>query len=424
MGRTKRRRSKKKKTIQIANLDGESTTISLCKWMKGNGWKNDTNLHLRDFQFTGRGVFSKTSFSKNDLLIQIPYNLLITYSTIQKSKLHTFIKLDNRNKLKFQDLLVLFLLLEKHKGLHSHWHPYIASLPQEAPSLPLMCPQEGSVDLPEDLQEKIKTSRWRFEESWERLKNSIAPCCSSCVSDLNSFTWAFAMVNTRAVYVDPAIIHDLSEGDLRRFLSDEPCMALCPFLDMFNHDCDAGTRAGLRRVAGGWVYELRTLKGCRKHEQVFISYGAHDNVKLLCEYGFFVRGNKFDCVRFKLEEVLGVLEMGMDRKQKRFICGHGLGEELYVGFDGMSFNLKGVFCVMLYQGDCDWSSCVFSESYSLDVLRQMRFFARRLLRSKVDGTRESLIRVSCKPSTNLALVIDYLKYRVELLSALCEVVSE
>ena len=41
-------------------------------------------------------------------------------------------------------------------------------------------------------------------------------------------------------------------------------------------------------------YEIRTHDSYRKYEQVFISYGPHDNQHLLLEYGFTVDNNPYD----------------------------------------------------------------------------------------------------------------------------------
>ena len=40
------------------------------------------------------------------------------------------------------------------------------------------------------------------------------------------------------------------------------------------------------------LYEIRTLVPYRPYEQVFISYGPHDNTRLLAEYGFVLPDNQ------------------------------------------------------------------------------------------------------------------------------------
>lgn len=426
MGRTKRKRNRNKKSTDGKSLDNEHAVVSLLKWMKSQHWGNQTSLRLREFEITGRGVFSTKSLAPGDTLIQVPYKLLITFNTIQESGLQDVLNLNEKTKLKFQDFLVMFLIVERIKGCASRWHAYIESLPQEPPWLPLKLSKEDVEVLPDHIRDSIRRSRWNAEESWKRLRKSIS--CSGyerCVLDVNSFTWAFTMVNTRAVYVDPQIIHDLSEfpvRDLRRFLSDEPCMALCPFLDMFNHSSDAKTSAELKRAGDNeWCYELRTVYGYRKYEQIFISYGSHDNLKLLCEYGFFIPWkNMLDSVQFSSNEILNVLGKQISSRHMRFLLERKLNKNLFVAFEGISFNLKA-FLYFLLQTDINiWTTCVFSENYPKETLDQFEMLAIKLLQSKEQCARNSLLKVQSGNRGENTILVDYLEYHVELVLKFCK----
>lgn len=43
-------------------------------------------------------------------------------------------------------------------------------------------------------------------------------------------------------------------------------------------------------------YEIKTHLGCQKYKEVYISYGPHDNQRLLLEYGFVASDNPHSCV--------------------------------------------------------------------------------------------------------------------------------
>lgn len=43
-------------------------------------------------------------------------------------------------------------------------------------------------------------------------------------------------------------------------------------------------------------YEIKTHLGCQKYKEVYISYGPHDNQRLLLEYGFVAADNPHSCV--------------------------------------------------------------------------------------------------------------------------------
>lgn len=49
-------------------------------------------------------------------------------------------------------------------------------------------------------------------------------------------------------------------------------------------------------------YQIITYDSYNKYEQVFISYGAHDNRFLLLEYGFCISGNTNNFVNFTIGE--------------------------------------------------------------------------------------------------------------------------
>ena len=58
--------------------------------------------------------------------------------------------------------------------------------------------------------------------------------------------------------------------------------------------------AGFNEISS--CYEIRTFDNYKKYDQVYISYGQHDNHKLLIEYGFCVPDNPNDVFEFSYGE--------------------------------------------------------------------------------------------------------------------------
>ena len=79
-------------------------------------------------------------------------------------------------------------------------------------------------------------------------------------------------------------------------------LALAPFLDMFNHSSDANTKMYID--FDNELYILKTLNSFRKHQQIFIKYGPHSNLKLLIEYGFIIPCNHYDFIEFSFDDVI------------------------------------------------------------------------------------------------------------------------
>lgn len=409
MGRTKRLRSKKKLSEKPLNVANELTTISLTRWLVHNNWRNDTNLQLRNFPRTGRGVMSSKQIKENDILITVPYDLMITYSTL-KATLKEMIS-PRRHGLKIHDLLMLFLVAEKQKD-KSLWKSYMDSLPSQLPALPwLAAPNEINL-YPVDLQVISEKNRENFSESMSRVKKSISKVDGCVMRDENLFKWGYVLVNTRAVYVDPQIA--TAKGEFLDFLIDQPSMALCPFLDMFNHHFLAKTEAEIVEQQGKLVYRLKSLTEYRKYDQIFISYGAHDNTKLLMEYGFFIPGNILDVVQFDLRNLLDVLNVNLDQKRYKFIMDHNFNSDLYVGYSGISFNLKAVLFIFFY-GDCqNYSAVIFSDTYPDIFLQNVDKWKNELLDYKLnifENDHRKLKNCGFEKSENAKLMENFLEYR-------------
>lgn len=394
--------------------------------MKLYGWKDELHLALCNFEETGRGIFAQKNVTKGDSLVQVPYTLMITADVIKNSEILDF--LSRGSKYEFQDLLSVFLAFEKHKKGYSKWASYMDSLPTVHPSLPLFSQMHEIEVLPRTLKYAILKTRWKFERSWERISKSIkAPwichCCkksADCVLSFDLFTWGYVMVNTRAVYVSPQIT---SNNVLAKILSDEPSMALCPFLDMLNHNCSAKTEAKLREKSQGLYYELVTETAYKKYEQIFISYGSHDNVKLLCEYGFFVPQNELDVVAFDMNEILRVLDISLSGKQYKFLSEKKLNVDLYIGISGLSFNLKCFLYVCMEDDYTIWSSSIYCDNYSEEHLKCMLQFSKKLLMSKHERI-DNILKDLCDKhsSRHFTIVLDFLKYLKSFIERLeCEI---
>lgn len=113
--------------------------------------------------------------------------------------------------------------------------------------------------------------------------------------DAETFEWAWTMVNSRCIY--QALSGTSSRDDN---------YACAPLIDMINHVPSAKEHCklsydikGLSVVSNSWY---------KTGDEVFISYGAHSNEALLCEYGFVIpHGNSDNCL-FLDEAVKALLQ--------------------------------------------------------------------------------------------------------------------
>jgi len=264
MGRTQRKRIRKKKKINCQEKEVEnfhepidSSIVELLKWL---GIK--TQLQLFHFPQTGRGLRTQKLIRANDNLISVPLKKMITRAAIQ-----------HRYPSHWSTQLMLSCFLAQD----FHWTVYHNTLPKTYDVPFYDCPQHVIEELPGFLKQKIKDQLNIILEQYEK--------CKTLIPNFQKFTWAWFTVNTRGVYFPDC--HDT--------------LALAPFLDMFNHDANVKVDIEIQSDQ----YVIKSLdQHWHKHQQVFINYGPHDNTKLYVEYGFVILDHPYDCVPLTFEDLL------------------------------------------------------------------------------------------------------------------------
>ncbi|XP_070108274.1 SET domain-containing protein 4 isoform X2 [Equus przewalskii] len=315
-GRGRTSRIRRRKLFRSSESRGVNESykpefIELKKWLKERKFE-DMNLTPARFPGTGRGLMSKISLQEGQMIISLPESCLLTTDTVIRSYLGAYIA---KWQPPLSPLLALctFLVAEKHAGDRSVWKPYLEVLPK-AYTCPV-CLEPEVVDLlPKPLKAKAREQRTRLQAFFTSSRDffsSLRPLFSEAVESIfsySAFLWAWCTVNTRAVYMKPR---------RRRCFSAEPdTYALAPYLDLLNHSPDVQVQAGFNEETR--CYEIRTVSSCRKHEEVFICYGPHDNQRLLLEYGFVSIHNPHACV-YVSKDILVKYLPSTDKQMKKKI---------------------------------------------------------------------------------------------------------
>ncbi|XP_033741298.1 SET domain-containing protein 4-like [Pecten maximus] len=340
--RTLRRRKRKGKTSQIPYLEREY--IALSQWMKRNKFvQKRPYLSAAIFNSTGRGLMTRHSISAGSTLVSIPHHLLITPHTVLTSVGQHFTKWDKQ--LSSQQAMSIFLLAERQKQESSFWFPYINVLPKKYTTPAFFSETELNL-LPQTVLSKALTEISKVHTAF-KLATDFITCCwpeLAPVLTYSDFIWSWYSVNTRSVYYK----HDLCD----QFLADHNYIALAPFLDLLNHSYDANITASFNVKSN--CYEIQTEDTYRKYDEVFISYGNHDNTHLLVEYGFVLPNNPNDVVEFSFDSLLDIaLRMKLKHlKEKRSVLLTGqFDRKLCCCSDGLSWNLQVVLRVLCM----DWT---------------------------------------------------------------------
>ncbi|CRK95805.1 CLUMA_CG009260, isoform B [Clunio marinus] len=370
MGRTKRVR----KHRHDYNLPSAKVHHDLYKFLSIRGWRNiDQSLTVSAFPQTGRGLFAKKNLSEHDLIIELPHQCLISYLTLEndddftdlfeKDKLET-----SKSLISFQSLLALYLHHQILKKDSSEWISYIQTLP-ESFSVPYFCKKPELYYLPDFLLEKIVEQNEIIKRNFQELMKLMKSKSSENFS-LETFKWAYFVCNSRSIYIKGEVLKPLVECmHFEEILIDSPNMALAPLLDLLNHSDQAETKSQLshsdRFIAENaekikinevrLTYQLHTVKKVESYQQIFINYGAHNNTKLLLEYGFVIPNNQMDFLEFCLSDINSYIKSHSELKtllipkhKYKFIRDHNLDEQMFIDSrDGLNHNFQAVLAILL-----------------------------------------------------------------------------
>ncbi|XP_057360334.1 SET domain-containing protein 4 isoform X1 [Manis pentadactyla] len=375
--------------------------IELNKWLKDRKFE-DTNLTPARFPGTGRGLMSRTSLREGQMIISLPESCLLTTDTVIRSYLGEYI-------VKWQPppspvlALCTFLVSEKHAGDRSLWKPYLEILPK-AYTCPVCLEPEVVNLLPKPLKAKAEEQRIHMQEFFTSSRDffsSLQPLFSETVESIFSYSalvWAWCTLNTRAVYV---------KHTQRQCFSAEPnTYALAPYLDLLNHSPDVQVKAAFNEETH--CYEIRTASSCRKHEEVFICYGPHDNQRLLLEYGFVSIHNPHACVYVSKDILVKYLPSTDKQVNKKIsiLKDHDFIENLTFGWDGPSWRLLTalkLLCLEAEEFTC-WKKVLLGEIISDKNEKTGLDIAQKICYYFIEETKAMLQKVSHMKDKQVALI--------------------
>ncbi|XP_054264747.1 SET domain-containing protein 4 [Macrosteles quadrilineatus] len=310
--------------------------------------------------------------------------------TVETASKSLFGWLFKRRRFLSQQVLAAHLALETHLGKESFWVKYIGSLPQNIATPVFTSSAEIDV-LPIEVTSQVNSFKVNIGLLFQELVESFSPNdkCPHCdisvfkIFTFDSFIWAWFIINSRAVYICPE-----RNSDHQLKLSDSNCLALAPYLDMFNHSNDAKVQAFVSEVDGH--YRIQTSTPFRKNTQVFIHYGDHANLKLYLEYGFIISNNIHDTLQVTFDEVYSTIvcknqETSTSKKTYSFLKSHDLLTNMYLSADGLSWSLKALIYVLLSSEKVDHKTIqlkVYSNSFTNNELGDIWKIGKLVLEKK------------------------------------------
>ena len=166
--------------------------------------------------------------------------------------------------------------------------PWRAVLPtrQEFSNLmPVMWPLALQRLLPPASLSILEAQKRKVALDWD----AVASAFPTLSYDRYLFNWF--VVSTRTFY------YTSPEIEINGPLDSDDCLALVPYADYFNH-----ANVGCQVKYSGSGYEILADRQIEKGEEIYLSYGNHNNDFLLVEYGFLLEQNQYD--EISLDEVI------------------------------------------------------------------------------------------------------------------------
>ena len=247
---------------------------------------NNIDIILEDKN--NRKIKAINEIKKNEILVKVPYNLIISLDKMFSSELNIYIK-DYINDLKKnlktfnQTLLSIFILYEMNKNKESIWYNYFNFLPYNYDNFPIFYPN--------NLLTKLKGTS--FLSILENKKIDILNDYKIISEILNNKLFNFNFYEFNIAY---CIVSSRIFGS---FINNSKTDILVPFADMFNHS-NINNNSTYYYENDNFIVKSKEkiLNNCEIND----FYGPKSNYILLLNYGFTLENNIYNELKLKIDD--------------------------------------------------------------------------------------------------------------------------
>eukprot|EP01132_Coremiostelium_polycephalum_P002691 gene2691-3338_t len=325
------------------------------------GHENDIewNSKLKVYEFKNddnsveRGVISTSVIEAGEVLVSVPSDLLIHSYTKPTVNLPIQFQQSVYNHFNSKQRIAFILIYEKLLKHHSKWFRYLDDIPNKYTTTATYTQNQiNSLRYPLYVEDATKL-RNELLDSYNRYcslineysgnqnekslivtidnnkeKDELYSIKITDLIDFNSYSWSWGVIQTRTYYYSG----NLNKKNSNNSMNDKDDCTLVPLADLFNHSSKVDTEAVFNEKLKR--YQVITKSRFESNEQVFISYGKHNNFKLLNYYGFLIRGNDQESITIQIDDAIpeSILKESLsssktdhDRKLK-ILGSYGLGD--------------------------------------------------------------------------------------------------
>ncbi|MCE0481825.1 hypothetical protein HAX54_039907 [Datura stramonium] len=253
--------------------DSLENASNLQKWLSESGLPSQ-KMDIQRVDVGERGLVALNNIRKGEKLLFVPPSLVITAdSKWSNSEAGDVLKQYNVPDWPF---IATYLISEASLMKSSRWNNYISALPRQPYSLLYWTRSEldrylEASQIRERAIERINNVIGTYNDLRLRIFSKHPDLFPEEIFNIETFNWSFGILFSRLV----------------RLPSMDGRVALVPWADMLNHNCEVETFLDYDKSSQGIVFT--TDRAYLPGEQVFISYGRKSNGELLLSYGFVPR---------------------------------------------------------------------------------------------------------------------------------------
>ncbi|KAK6919199.1 SET domain, partial [Dillenia turbinata] len=256
------------------DVDSLDNAEALQKWLTESGLPPQ-KMALQRVEVGERGLVALKNIRKSEKLLFVPPSLVITADS--EWSCEEAGKVLKQSGVPDWPLLATYLISEASLMKSSRWSNYISALPRQPYSLLYWTPAEldrylEASQIRRRAIERINDVNGTYNDLRSRIFGKYPDLFPDEVLhevfNMETFKWSFGILFSRLV----------------RLPSMDGKVALVPWADMLNHNCEVETFLDYDAASKGVVFT--TDRSYQPGEQVFISYGRKSNGELLLSYGF------------------------------------------------------------------------------------------------------------------------------------------
>ena len=270
---------------------------NLRKWLK-------INDSLQMLEKDSRGIISTKDIKKDDIVMEIPSKYLIELTQVKKyvSKYlkHDF---DNTNS-----IIAVYLLLESFND-KTKWKEYLDIMPKDF-SHYVHFYDKKKLELLKDTTMMCKDS-YNFKYNIDNIKKD-AIIVYYALKEINKIPSEYLkMTEFIKLFVKFRIIVDSRAFNYEKKNKDET--GLVPYADLLNHSTNCNTTWYFDDSKKAFI--VKATKDIKKNTEIYDSYGAKSNLKLVTYYGFSIKNNPHSDMSFTYKGNLITLEKKSNLKK-------------------------------------------------------------------------------------------------------------